>query len=126
MRGEKAKWESGKRSRDDAQCHPVKRPIKHMMHIDFLLRTWHVKSPFFKGGFRGIIKRLSNPHCPPLEKGGKKMLCLLLLECCAGLAASVAALLSGCRGVLRLFLFAFFPFPLFALVDNPMNLIDMK
>jgi len=28
------------------------------------------KSPFLKGGFRGIIKRLFNPPCPPLEKGG--------------------------------------------------------
>jgi hypothetical protein len=29
------------------------------------------KSPFFKGGFRGIIKHLLNPPYPPLEKGGK-------------------------------------------------------
>jgi hypothetical protein len=29
------------------------------------------KSPFSKGGFRGIIKRLYNPPCPPLKKGGK-------------------------------------------------------
>ena len=28
------------------------------------------KSPLSKGGFRGIIRRLSNPPCPPLEKGG--------------------------------------------------------
>jgi hypothetical protein len=30
-----------------------------------------LKSPFSKGGFRGIIKRLSNPPSPPLKKGGK-------------------------------------------------------
>ncbi len=30
-----------------------------------------IKSPFFKGGFRGIIKGYYNPPCPPLEKGGK-------------------------------------------------------
>jgi hypothetical protein len=29
------------------------------------------KSPFEKGGFRGIIKRLFNPPYPPSEKGGK-------------------------------------------------------
>ena len=29
-----------------------------------------LKSPFFKGGFRGIMERLSNPPYPPLEKGG--------------------------------------------------------
>jgi hypothetical protein len=29
-----------------------------------------LKSPFSKGGFRGSIKRLYNPPCPPLEKGG--------------------------------------------------------
>src|SRR4030067_31933 len=28
------------------------------------------KSPFPKGEFRGIINRLFNPPCPPLEKGG--------------------------------------------------------
>jgi hypothetical protein len=29
-----------------------------------------LKSPFFKGGFRGIMKRLSNPPLPPFKKGG--------------------------------------------------------
>jgi hypothetical protein len=28
------------------------------------------KSPFSKGGLRGIIRRLYNPPYPPLEKGG--------------------------------------------------------
>ncbi len=32
------------------------------------------KSPFLKGGFRGIIKRLFDPPCPPLEKGGNSFL----------------------------------------------------
>ncbi len=31
------------------------------------------KSPFEKGGFRGIFKRLENPPYPPLEKGGNKL-----------------------------------------------------
>ncbi|MBU4356876.1 MAG: hypothetical protein KJ822_16290, partial [Proteobacteria bacterium] len=30
-----------------------------------------LKSPFPKGGFRRIIKRLYNTPCPPLKKGGK-------------------------------------------------------
>jgi hypothetical protein len=30
-----------------------------------------LKPPFPKGEFSGIIKRLSNPPCPPLTKGGK-------------------------------------------------------
>jgi hypothetical protein len=30
-----------------------------------------LKSPFSKGGFRGIIRWLYNPPCPPLKKGGK-------------------------------------------------------
>ena len=33
--------------------------------------TFLLKSPFPKGGFRGIIRRLHNPPCPPLKKGGK-------------------------------------------------------
>ncbi len=43
--------------------------------IDYseLIRTGAeaLKSPFLKGGFRGIMRRLFNPPCPPLEKGGK-------------------------------------------------------
>jgi hypothetical protein len=35
-------------------------------------RTWQVKSPFEKGGFRGISSSYKNPPCPPLIKGGKK------------------------------------------------------
>ena len=38
------------------------------------------KSPFSKGGFRGIIKGLCNPPCPPLGKGGDAS----LLTCTAG------------------------------------------
>ena len=33
-------------------------------------RASQVKSLFFKGGFRGIIRISTNPPCPPLEKGG--------------------------------------------------------
>jgi hypothetical protein len=34
------------------------------------MRNCGFKSPFLKGGFRGIIKRLFNPPCPPFRKGG--------------------------------------------------------
>jgi hypothetical protein len=31
-----------------------------------------LKSPFEKGGFRGILKGYKNPSSPPLGKSGKK------------------------------------------------------
>jgi hypothetical protein len=34
------------------------------------LECWVLKSPFFKGGIRGIIGGLFNPPYPPLGKGG--------------------------------------------------------
>jgi hypothetical protein len=37
-----------------------------------------LKSPFFKGGFRGIIKGLSNPPLPPFRKGGRKNLRIMM------------------------------------------------
>jgi hypothetical protein len=40
----------------------------------YILNTGCFKSPFFKGGFRGIIKRLFNPPLPSFRKGGRKNL----------------------------------------------------
>jgi len=36
------------------------------------MNTGCFKSPFFKGGFRRIIKRLSNPPLPLFRKGGRE------------------------------------------------------
>src|SRR5450759_3185733 len=43
-----------------------------MVQTNHILNTGCSKSPFFKRGFRGIIKHLFNPPYPPLEKGGEK------------------------------------------------------
>jgi hypothetical protein len=39
-------------------------------HLSLQFEGFSFKSPFSKGGFRGIFKRLKNP-LPPLEKGEK-------------------------------------------------------
>ena len=45
----------------------------------FRLRTRPPKSPFMKGGFRGISNILDqNPPCPPLRKGGIRLYAALL------------------------------------------------
>jgi hypothetical protein len=50
----------------------VSKPVlgKYVLKTRLKVGNGDFKSPFFKGGFRGIIKPLYNPPCPPLGKGG--------------------------------------------------------
>jgi hypothetical protein len=51
---------------------PISKPVldKYVLKTRLKVGNGDFKSPFFKGGFRGIIKPLFNPPCPPLGKGG--------------------------------------------------------
>jgi hypothetical protein len=61
-------WSQGKGGRIE----PISKPVldKYVLKTKLKVRNGDFKSPFFKGGFRGIIRPLFNPPCPPLEKGG--------------------------------------------------------
>jgi hypothetical protein len=51
----------------------------HLMVIQSILKDQVcLKSPFEKGGFRGIYRGLQNPPSPPLEKGGIKAASIML------------------------------------------------